>query len=41
VLVHLRRHQMALQCGQDRFALLQAEAQRRCGMPAGLFNAVR
>src|SRR3954463_10436840 len=33
VLIHLRRDEMALYRGQDRLALLQAEAQRRCGMP--------
>src|SRR3954454_19950826 len=33
VLIHLRRDKMALYRGQDRLALLQAEAQRRCGMP--------
>jgi hypothetical protein len=33
VLVHLRRDEMALHRGQDRLALLQAEAQRRRGMP--------
>jgi hypothetical protein len=34
VLVHLRRDEMALQRGQDRLGLVQAEAQRRRGMPA-------
>src|SRR3954466_12453885 len=33
VLIHLRRDEMALYRGQDRLALLQAEAQRRCSMP--------
>ena len=33
MLIHLRRDEMALYRGQDRLALLQAEAQRRCGMP--------
>jgi hypothetical protein len=33
VLVHLRRDEMALHHGQDRLALLQAQPQRRCGMP--------
>jgi len=33
VLIHLRRDEMALYRGQDCLALLQAEAQRRCGMP--------
>jgi hypothetical protein len=33
VLVDLRRDEMALHRSQDRLALLQTEAQRRCGMP--------
>src|SRR3954466_13773444 len=30
---HIVQHVVALYRGQDRLALLQAEAQRRCGMP--------
>src|SRR4051794_31208409 len=33
VLIHLRRDEMALYRAEARLALLQAEAQRRCGMP--------
>jgi hypothetical protein len=33
VLVDLHRDEVALHRGQDRLTLLQAEAQRRCGMP--------
>jgi hypothetical protein len=33
VLLDLRRNEMALQRGQDRLGLRQAEAQRRRGMP--------